>query len=75
MLSSEQKKVWRRLDSLTNGLAELLQWNAAENNDVASEDADRASCYLAIVEEVRRSMFELYPPETMYDVDAGGDDE
>ena len=32
MLSSEQKKAWRRLDSLTNGLAELLQWNAADGN-------------------------------------------
>ena len=75
MLSSEQKKAWRRLDSLTNGLAELLQWNAADGNDVTSGDADRASCHLAIVEEVRRAMFELCPPETMYDEDAGGEHE
>lgn len=68
MLSSEQKKAWRRLDSLTNGLAELLQWNVADGNDVTSEDADRASCYLAIVEEVRRTMLELCPAEKMYDV-------
>ena len=70
MLSSEQKKAWRRLDSLTNGLAELLQWNAADGNGVTSEDAD-----LAIVEEVRRPLLELCPPETMYDVDAGGEHE
>lgn len=68
MLTPEQKKTWRRLDSLTSGLVELLQWNAADGNDVTSEDADRASCYLAIVEEVRRTMFELCPAEKMYDV-------
>ena len=50
MLTPEQKKTWRRLDSLTSGLVELLQWNSADGNDVTSEDADRASCYLAIVE-------------------------
>ncbi len=68
MLTPEQKKTWRRLDSLTSGLVELLQWNAADGNDVTSEDADRASCYLAIVEEVRRTMLELCPAEKMYDV-------
>ena len=49
MLTPEQKEMWRRLDSLTSGLADLLQWNAADGNDVTPEDADRASCYLAIV--------------------------
>ena len=68
MLTPEQKKTWRRLDSLTSGLVELLQWNAADGNDVTSEDADRASCYLALVEEVRRTMLELCPAEKMYDV-------
>ena len=68
MLTPEQKKTWRRLDSLTSGLVELLQWNAADGNDVTSEDADRASCCLAIVEEVRRTMLELCPAEKMYDV-------
>ena len=68
MLTPEQKKTWRRLDSLTCGLVELLQWNSADGNDVTSEDADRASCYLAIVEEVRRTMLELCPAEKMYDV-------
>ena len=68
MLTPEQKKTWRRLDSLTSGLVELLQWNAADGNDVTSEDADRASCYLAIVEEVRRTKLELCPAEKMYDV-------
>ena len=68
MLTPEQKRTWRRLDSLTSGLVELLQWNAADGNDVTSEDADRASCYLAIVEEVRRTMLELCPAEKMYDV-------
>lgn len=68
MLTPEQKKTWRRLNSLTSGLVELLQWNAADGNDVTSEDADRASCYLAIVEEVRRTMLELCPAEKMYDV-------
>ena len=68
MLTPEQKKTWRRLDSLTSGLVELLQWNAADGNDVTSEDADQASCYLAIVEEVRRTMLELCPAEKMYDV-------
>lgn len=53
MLTPEQKEMWRRLDSLTSGLADLLQWNAADGNGVTSEDADRASCYLAIVGEVR----------------------
>lgn len=71
MLTPEQKKTWRRLDSLTSGLVELLQWNAADGNDVTSEDADRASCYLAIVEEVRRVMFELCPAEIAYDIDRG----
>ena len=56
MLTPEQKKTWRRLDNLTSGLVELLQWNIADGSDVTSEDADRASCYLAIVEEVRRTM-------------------
>ena len=55
MLTPEQKEMWRRLDSLTSGLADLLQWNAADGNGVTSEDADRASCYLAIVGEVRRA--------------------
>ena len=64
MLTPEQK----RLDNLTSGLVELLQWNTADGNDVTSEDADRASCYLAIVEEVRRTMLELCPAEKMYDV-------
>ena len=68
MLTPEQKKTWRRLDSLTSGRGELLQWNSADGNDVTSEDADRASCYLAIVEEVRRTMLELCPAEKMYDV-------
>ena len=40
----------------------------ADGSDVTSEDADRASCYLAIVEEVRRTMLELCPAEKMYDV-------
>ena len=40
MLTPEQKKTWRRLDSLTSGLVELLQWNSADGNDVTSEDAD-----------------------------------
>ncbi|WP_418432934.1 hypothetical protein [Bilophila wadsworthia] len=71
MLTPEQKRTWRRLDSLTSGLVELLQWNAADGNDVTSEDADRASCYLAIVEEVRRVMFELCPAEIAYDIDRG----
>ena len=71
MLTPEQKRTWRRLDSLTSGLVELLQWNAADGNDVTSEDADRASCYLAIVEEVRRVMFELFPAEIAYDIDRG----
>ena len=68
MLTPEQKKTWRRLDNLTRGLVELLQWNIADGSDVTSEDADRASCYLAIVEEVRRTMLELCPAEKMYDV-------
>ena len=68
MLTPEQKTTWRRLDNLTSGLVELLQWNTADGNDVTSEDADRASCYLAIVEEVRRTMLELCPAEKMYDV-------
>ena len=68
MLTPEQKKTWRRLNSLTSGLVELLQWNAADGNDVTSEDADRASCYLAIAEEARRTMLELCPAEKMYDV-------
>ena len=71
MLTPEQKRTWRRLDSLTSGLVELLPWNAADGNDVTSEDADRASCYLAIVEEVRRVMFELCPAEIAYDIDRG----
>ena len=54
MLTPEQKKTWRR--------------NTADGSDVTSEDADRASCYLAIVEEVRRTMLELCPAEKMYDV-------
>ena len=33
---------------------------------------DRASCYLAIVGEVRRAMFKLCPSEEMYDVNQGG---
>ena len=68
MLTPEQKRTWRRLDNLTSGLVELLQWNTADGKDVTSEDADRASCYLAIVEEVRRTMLELCPAEKMYDV-------
>lgn len=68
MLTPEQKRTWRRLDNLTSGLVELLQWNTADGSDVTSEDADRASCYLAIVEEVRRTMLELCPAEKMYDV-------
>ena len=68
MLTPEQKKDVAAVDSLTSGLVELLQWNAADGNDVTSEDADRASCYLAIVEEVRRTMLELCPAEKMYDV-------
>ena len=32
MLTPEQKEMWRRLDSLTSGLADLLQWNAADGN-------------------------------------------
>ena len=72
MLTHEQKEMWRRLDSLTSGLADLLQWNAADGNGVTSEDADRASCYLAIVGEVRRAMFKLCPAEEMYDVNQGG---
>ena len=67
MLTPEQKRTWR-LDNLTSGLVELLQWNTADGSDVTSEDADRASCYLAIVEEVRRTMLELCPAEKMYDV-------
>ena len=72
MLTPEQKAMWRRLDSLTSGLADLLQWNAADGNGVTSEDADRASCYLAIVGEVHRAMFKLCPAEEMYDVNQGG---
>lgn len=72
MLTPEQKDMWRRLDSLTSGLADLLQWNAADGNGVTSEDADRASCYLAIVGEVHRAMFKLCPAEEMYDVNQGG---
>ena len=72
MLTPEQKEMWRRLDSLTSGLADLLQWNAADGNGVTSEDADRATCYLAIVEEVRRAIFALCPPEDMYGSDQGG---
>lgn len=34
MLTPEQKEMWRRLDSLTSGLADLLQWNAADGNGV-----------------------------------------
>ena len=68
MLTPEQKRTWRRLDNLTSGLVELLQWNTADGNDVTSEDADRASCYLAIVEEVRRTMLELCSAEKMYDM-------
>ena len=65
MLTPEQKEMWRRLDSLTSGLA-------ADGNGVTSEDADRATCYLAIVEEVRRAIFDLCPPEDMYGSDQGG---
>ena len=36
--------------------------------DVTFEDAERASCYLAIVEEVRRTMLELCSAEKMYDM-------
>ena len=72
MLTPEQKEMWRRLDSLTSCLADLLQWNAADGNGVTSEDADRASCYLAIVGEVHRAMFKLCPAEEMYDVNQGG---
>ena len=68
MLTPEQKKRGGVLDNLTSGLVELLQWNTADGSDVTSEDADRASCYLAIVEEVRRTMLELCPAEKMYDV-------
>lgn len=73
MLSSEQKKAWRRLDRLTSGLVELLQWNVEDGKEVTYEDAVRASCYLAIVEEARRVMFELCPAEEMYDVNTGGE--
>lgn len=68
MLTPEQKRTWQQLNNLTSGLVELLQWNTADGSDVTSEDADRASCYLAIVEEVRRTMLELCPAEKMYDV-------
>lgn len=72
MLTPEQVKTWRRLDSLTGGLVQLLEWNAGEGNNLTSEDAERASCYLAIVEEVRRAIFNLCPPEDMYGSDRGG---
>lgn len=49
-------------------IVERVQWNAADGSDVTFEDAERASCYLAIVEEVRRTMLELCPAEKMYDV-------
>ena len=38
-------------------IVERVQWNA-----------ERASCYLAIVEEVRRTMLELCSAEKMYDM-------
>ena len=72
MLTPEQEKTWRRLDSLTGGLVQLLEWNAGEVNNLTSEDADPASCYFAIVEEVRRAIFDLCPPEDMYCSDQGG---
>ena len=49
-------------------IVERVQWNAADGSDVTFEDAERASCYLAIVEEVRRTMLELCSAEKMYDM-------
>ena len=53
---------------LRPAIVERVQWNAADGSDVTFEDAERASCYLAIVEEVRRTMLELCSAEKMYDM-------
>jgi len=62
MLTPEQEKTWRRLDSLTNGLIELLELDAS----------DMALCYLTVMREVRQAMRTLCPPEEMYPLDRGG---
>lgn len=71
MLTPEQKKAFQRIDILTGGLAELLQWNSADGKAVTYEDAARSSCYLAIVGEIRSALFDLCPAEVAYDVDRG----
>lgn len=62
MLTPEQKRTWRRLDSLTNGLIELLEMDAS----------DTAHCHIAVLREIREAMLDLCPPEEMYGSERGG---
>lgn len=62
MLTPEQEKTWRRLDSLTNGLIELLEMEAS----------DMALCHLVVLREIREAIRDLCPPEDMYGSDRGG---
>lgn len=61
----EQRVLLQQIEALTSGFAELLEWNAART-DATCEDVNRARCYLSLVNEVRRLLFELCPAEVMY---------
>lgn len=71
MLTPEQKETWRRLDSLTSGLMELLEM-AVESQNLSSEASDIARRHLVVVCEVRQAIFDLYPVEEMDEVNQGG---
>lgn len=71
MLTPEQKETWRRLDSLTSGLMELLEM-AVESQNLSSEASDIARCHLVVACEVRQAIFDLYPVEEMDEVNQGG---
>lgn len=61
----QQRVLLQQMEALTSGFAELLEWNAART-DATCEDVNRARCYLSLVNEVRRLLFELCPAEVMY---------
>lgn len=68
----EQLVLLQRMENLTSGFAELLEWNAARM-DAACEDVNRALCYLSLVKEIRRLLFELCPVEVMFVINEEAD--
>lgn len=70
MLTPEQREMWQRLNELTGGLEGSMR--ACMDERVPSLDVTTmARCHLAIVREIRMSMFELVSFNELYPVREG----